>query len=367
MTGLEVHRSADSLGRSEDGWRALAAAAPGSSYFATPDWVLASWESMRTPREAEIATWTAPDGAVEAVVPLRRSTGRLHPRIPLPVRSWTLLGADPDSADHGLLLAGPGRREEVRAWLRERARGRSLWLPAMDAEADPGLLPPGTRRLAVTTCPRLALDPDTSVGSTGFRKSMRYSERQLARNGITFRWVAPPMMTGEVLDAVVALHRMRQEHKGNATDFGAHRRDFHLRLQARAGLDRGPAALLAERDGTPVGAAYGFLWQNVFAYYNGGWDHAYANLSLGTVLMNRAIATVTGLGIRSFDFLRGDEQYKYHPFGALDRYDEQWLRPRSVSALLAGAVLHRARSRRPQPGAAPAHGGTPAEPEPRPV
>lgn len=367
MTGLEVHRSAGSLGRNEDGWRALAAAASGSSYFATPDWVLASWESMRTPQEAEIAMWTAPDGAVEAVVPLRRAVGRLHPRIPLPVSSWTLLGADPDSADHGLLLVGPQRRDEVQTWLRERTRGRSLWFPAMDAEADPGLLPPGIRRLAVTTCPRLALDSDTAVGSTGFRKAMRYSERQLARNGITFRWIAPPTMTADVLDTVMALHRARQECKGNTTAFGAHRRDFHLRLQSRAGLDRGPAALLAERDGTPVGAVYGFLWQNVFAYYNGGWDHAYANLSLGTVLMYRTIATVTDLGIHTFDFLRGDEQYKYRPFGAWDRYDEQWLRPRSVSALLAGAVLHHVRSRRPHAGAGPACDGTPAERERRPA
>lgn len=345
MTGFEIHRSARSLACREEDWRELAALIPHSSYFSTPDWVLASWETMPAPERAEIAVWTGSDRPVEAVVPLVRGRGRLHARIPVPVTSWTLLGADPDAADHGLVLTTPHRREEVRDWLRRRTLGRSLWFPAVDAEADTGMLPPGTRRLAGTTCPRLALDPAVAAGSKSFRQLMKRRERQLLSCGITFRWVAPPAMTGDVLDKVLDLHRTRQEHKGNTTAFGAHRRDFHLRLQARADIGRGPAALLAEREGVTVGAVYGFLWQDVFAYYNGGWDSDYARMSLGTVLLDRVISVVTGLGVRTFDFLRGGEQYKYRSFGAQDRYDGQWLRPRSASALLAGAVLRQARNR----------------------
>jgi CelD/BcsL family acetyltransferase involved in cellulose biosynthesis len=345
VTGLEIHRGARSLAGREDSWRELAALNPHSSYFSTPDWVLASWETIPAPERAEIAVWTGSDRLVEAIVPLVRGRGRLHARIPLPVTSWSLLGAHPDAADHGLVLTVPHRREEVRDWLRERTRGRSLWLPAVDAEADTGLLPPGTRRLAGTTCPRLALDPAVAAGSKSFRQLMRRRERQLRSCGITFRWVAPPEMTGEVLDTVLDLHQTRQKQVGNTTAFGPHRRDFHLRLQARAAPGRGPAALLAEREGVSVGAVYGFLWQDVFAYYNGGWDPAYARMSLGTVLLDRAITIADGLGVRTFDFLRGGEQYKYRSFGAQDRYDGQWLRPRSVSALLAGAVLRQARNR----------------------
>jgi CelD/BcsL family acetyltransferase involved in cellulose biosynthesis len=345
MTGPEIHRTARSLTRWEAGWRMLASATPGSSYFTTPDWVLASWETMRARESAEIATWSAADGSVEAVVPIRRATARLHPRIPVPVTSWTLLGSEPDAADHGLLLTSPHRRDDVRRWLVARTRGRSLWFPAMDADADHALLPAGTRRLAASTCPRLTLASDAAVGSAGFRSLMRRRERQLAQTGVTFRWIPPELMTPDVLDTVVALHRKRQDEMGNTTAFGTHRRGFHLRLQARADRDRGPAVLLAEHEGAPVGALYGFLWQDVFAYYNGGWEQAYAKMSLGTVLLNRAIAVVTELGVTTFDFLRGAESYKYRSFGAQDRYDEQWLRPRSPSALLAGAVLRHARRR----------------------
>jgi CelD/BcsL family acetyltransferase involved in cellulose biosynthesis len=345
MTGFEIHHSARELACREDGWRELAADVAHSSYFSTPDWVLASWETLRAPERAEIAVWTGSDRRVEAVVPLVRGRDRLHTRIPVPVTSWTLLGADPDAADHGLVLTTPHRRDEVRDWLRGRTLGRSLWFPAVDPEADTGLLPPGTRRLAGVTCPRLTLDPAVPPGSRSFRQLMRRRERQLNACGITFRWLGPRDMTAAVLDDVLDLHRTRQDHKGNTTAFGAHRRDFHLRLQARADLDRGPAALLAEREGVTVGAVYGFLWQDTFAYYNGGWDPAFARLSLGTVLLDRAISVTAGLGIRTFDFLRGGEEYKYRSFGAQDRYDGQWLRPRSFSALLAGTALRQARRR----------------------
>ncbi|MGW2202751.1 GNAT family N-acetyltransferase [Streptomyces sp. NPDC001774] len=337
--GFHVHRTPCSLAPLEDAWRELVSGVPGSSYFITPDWVLGSWQAMDPAASAEVAVWTGPGGRVEAVVPLVRVRERLHRRLPFPVTCWTLLGAGADAADHGLLPALPHRRDDVRAFLKARVGHGSCWFPATDPQADPGLLPPGTRRITTMTCPRLTIGPDSAVGSRSLRQLMARRRRQLAAAGVSFRWVPPQEMTAEVTDTVMRLHRERQDVKGTTTAFGPGRRGFHLRLQARAGPGRGPAALLAERDGIAVGAVYGFLWQNTFAYYNGGWDAAYARMSLGTVLLYEAIVTVAGAGVETFDFLRGDETYKYRSFGAQDRHDESWLRPRSPAALLAGAAL----------------------------
>ncbi|MGW6360521.1 GNAT family N-acetyltransferase [Streptomyces sp. NPDC055092] len=337
--GFAVHRAPSGLAALEDGWRELVAGVPGSSYFVTPDWVLGSWEAMDAAGAAEVALWAGPDGRVEAVVPLVYVRQRLHRRLPFRVTCWTMLGAGSDAADHGLFPTLPHRHDEVRAWLRERTGRADLWLPAMDPEPDSGLLPPGTRRIARSTCPRLAIGPGIGAGSRSFRQLMARRQRQLAAAGISFRWVPPPEMTAEVIDTVLGLHRARQQVKGTTTAFGSNRRNFHLRLQKRAAPGRGPAALIAERDGCAVGAVYGFLWQKTFAYYNGGWDAAYARMSLGTVLLHQTITIAAEAGVETFDFLRGDEAYKYRSFGAQDRHDEQWLRPRSPSALLAGTAL----------------------------
>jgi hypothetical protein len=64
---------------------------------------------------------------------------------------------------------------------------------------------------------------------------------------------------------------------------------LHRRLIARGGTGRGPAAVLAERDGRPVGVPYGFCWRNVFAYYQTGWEPQWATANLGTVLVSQAI------------------------------------------------------------------------------
>lgn len=345
--GIRVHSAPETLAPFEESWRDLVAATPGGSYFTTPDWVLAYWETAEPDAadEAEVALWNTSDGVVEAVVPLARTTVRLHPRIRLPVSCWTPLAFGADAADHGSFPAVPTRRDDVRGWLRERTRGHSLWLPALDADADTTLLPAGTRRVAATPCPRLVLDPDTPIGSPGFRRLMRRRERQLAAEGVTFRWVPPAEMTAGDLDSVLRLHRVRQEHKGLATDFGPERAAFHTRLLHRAAADRGPAVMLAERDGRAVAAIYGFVWQDTFAYYNGGWEPAYARLGLGTLTMDLAIGEARRAGLRTFDFLRGAESYKYRPFGAHDRHDGQWLRPAGVNARLAAPALRYGKAR----------------------
>ena len=52
--------------------------------------------------------------------------------------------------------------------------------------------------------------------------------------------------------------------------------------------------------------------------YNSGFDPAFADLSVGLLLKATTIRDAIERGLDSFEFLRGDEQYKYH-LGGVDQ------------------------------------------------
>jgi CelD/BcsL family acetyltransferase involved in cellulose biosynthesis len=68
-------------------------------------------------------------------------------------------------------------------------------------------------------------------------------------------------------------------------------------------------------------------------YYIGGFDPDHEALGLGTVLVGHAIAEAEAEGCCSFDFLRGQESYKYR-WGAVDRpsYARRLVPPRWKAA-----------------------------------
>ncbi|GAA2803266.1 GNAT family N-acetyltransferase [Kitasatospora paracochleata] len=347
----EIHTGPHLPAELVDGWRTLVADDPGGSWFMTPDWVLAWWETLGAGRPAEIAVWRGPDGRPDAVVPLLRGRQTLHPRLPLTVDCLTLLGSGPGAADHCGIPTRPERRADVRDWLAERARRTTLWLPDLDPGQDV-LLPPTARPVVRAACPRadLTAGPD-ALGSRQFRATVRRYGRKLAAAGVTFRWVDAGEADERLLDTVLHLHRLRRDALGRPTTFDQGRRPLHARLLERtAGTGHGPAFLLAERDTATVGALYGFRWRDSFSYYQIGWEPELAPLRLGTAVIDQALRACAERGLRTFDFLRGTEPYKYR-FGAVDREDVSWLVPRGTSGALL-ALKHRVRDAarsRPQP------------------
>jgi CelD/BcsL family acetyltransferase involved in cellulose biosynthesis len=340
-----------------DAWRGLAAAS-GVSYFGTPDWVLAAWSVARADARAEVAVWDGPGGAMEAVVPLARVRTRVHSRVPWNFPAWTNLGGDVAGADHGGWAITSHRTDDVRAWIAQKSHGDAMLLSNLDPETGVPFVPPAARLLYRIPCPRLDIPADgqTPGRSRRFRNRIRHYTREVADRGVTFRWVAPEAMDQAMLDVLFELHARRQAMKDRPSTFDPVRKELHRRLVAEAAPGRGPAAILAEHDGRPVGIRYGFLWEDVFAEFQGGWDPEWAASRFGTVITAEGVRLAGEAGARTYDFLRGGEEYKYR-LGAVDRVDETWFVPSGLPGRLFG-LKYRARSRQET--------ARPAEPEPAP-
>jgi CelD/BcsL family acetyltransferase involved in cellulose biosynthesis len=342
---------ASKLGNLARDWLALATRLEDTSYFQTPDWLLSWWETIAARPRTRAAAWRSASGRLEALAVLSRDRVRLHPRLPLKLPIYTNAGSGPGAADHCSWLVPPGWRDDVAAWVSQALGGAGLLLRSADPDWDRPPLPAGARIVERTVCPRVAVPPpDRDVGRThAFDRQLRRFIRRMQREGVAFEWITSASIDEPLLRTLFALHAGVRARHGSGTSFGIEQIALHRRLAERAGPGRGPAAVVAKRDGTVVAMLYGFAWKDTFAAYQWGWDARWDRHSMGSVLAYQAIRFAGAGGARTFDFLRGAEPYKYR-FGAVDRWDRTWLVPYGpLGELLAARyravqMVHRSRA-----------------------
>lgn len=73
------------------------------------------------------------------------------------------------------------------------------------------------------------------------------------------------------------------------------------------------------REGTDIAATLSFLYRDRFLLYNSGYDPAQAAHSPGIAAVSHAMQDAIDAGAAAFDFLSGDEPYKYQ-FGATNTH-----------------------------------------------
>ena len=121
------------------------------------------------------------------------------------------------------------------------------------------------------------------------------------------------------LEAFIELHQKKWGADGLFPDTqgGAQSRVLFRRLFELHGPD-GPLRLsFLTVGGQRIAAGVHFDSGDRFLYYNAGVDMDARHLSPGVVMVHAYIARALAEGVRQFDFLRGDEPYKYE-WGAHD-------------------------------------------------
>lgn len=322
---VETIESAADFERLREEWTALLAASAADCLFLTWEWLFTWWKHLAAGRRPSVLTVRA-GGELIAIAPL--ILGARGWRSLWCVRSVEFLGTGSVGSDYLDVIVRKGREETAAEALAERLSrgGRTLRLHQAGAEAcvTTALAPRLRRRgwaaeLATSdVCPFIRLAARTwpsylAALEPGHRRDVQYALRRLARQfDVRLEQARSERERRESLSLLVALHHRRWGGRGGSTAFHTPALlAFHDELSRRA-LERGWLRLFVLRlDGRPAAALYCFRYGRTFAYYQGGFDPAYARYSVGAVMVALSIKQAIEEGAQEYDLLHGSEPYKF--------------------------------------------------------
>lgn len=156
---------------------------------------------------------------------------------------------------------------------------------------------------AVLTLPPTVDDWLTAIG----KKERHETRRKRRRFGNELG--EPRLVRSTGPDAVATFAEMHRKASGEKGHFMTDEMEsLFAALEARAGAT---IDFLTGDDGVPVAAAFGFSDPFGYYLYNSAYDPDAGHASPGVVLVGMLIENTIEAGLSTFDFLKGDEAYKF--------------------------------------------------------
>jgi CelD/BcsL family acetyltransferase involved in cellulose biosynthesis len=327
------------LGPLESEWRELAVGR--GNGFLTPEWVGAWARHYAEEHPSFVPVLRGTDGKLRGLLPIALPRSG-HPRV------CRIAGANLGDRFHP--VCEPGSEAEVAAAVGEaladapqpwsvisldHVQTDEPWVEALGEATGRRL---STRSRVAAPLPLIDVatheswDAYLATRSSNFRQQVRRFARRAAREAdVRIRRTEAADTLETDMGTFFALHDQRFGERGGSSLSAERARSFHLDF-ARAALERGWLRLwFLELDGRPAAAWYGWRLGERYSYYNSGFDPEFGALSPGLVLISAVIQSAFEEGASEFDFLLGEESYKY-------RFAE---RERTVSDVtLARALPH---------------------------
>ncbi len=297
-----------------EAWTRLHAATRLRSPFLTWLWQTEWLHVFAVGQRVEVWTVEDTDDTLVAALPLCEIA---------PGRWQTIGGAD--VSDYLDVLAVAGREEE--AWLallQARSAAQVTWeLHAVpEASITVSTVPALAASVGLTAtaaveerCPVLDLPASWEAYlaslSGKHRHELTRKTRRLERELPEARpvCVRAPEDVERRLDEFLILHRRSRVGK---TRFMDERMEVFFRRVTAGLAERGVLGLwLLDTPGGPIASFITVDWEATVGLYNSGFHPERASLAPGLVLLGHVVHDAIGRGRRRFDFLRGEERYKY--------------------------------------------------------
>jgi CelD/BcsL family acetyltransferase involved in cellulose biosynthesis len=299
-------------------WSELAAKDPTRHVFVLPAWGRAWWEQFGSGKQLMVLTFLDPEPVGLAALTLEDTAdgGLLR-----------FLGGD-DLTDYmGPLTAGPEHLpavadalvryacEEIGGWSLFDAKclpvpfGFAEWLVEAADRLGVGFEIDQHETTAVLPLPSSFeeyLDSLAAKNRHEVRRKLRRFEREAP--GATLVTATEATLEQDFRD-FVEMHRGSEGPKGHF--MGAERETFFQRL-ARSLEPLGLLSLdFLEAGGRRVASTFSFRHERTFYLYNSAYDMSLRAISPGLILVVQLIERSITRGFNRFDFLRGEERYKY--------------------------------------------------------
>ena len=308
-------------------WLRLLGETSFQSVFFTPHWQETWWRHFGAGRQLSILTVRSDDGRLQGLAPLMRSDGS-------EATCLEFIG-DLELCDYFDVLIAPHQQddvvqtmtdylvsqanEEVAICLNNLSASSPTSALLQDGLTKQGLL---VETETIETCPTIVLPTDWNAYLATLRGKDRHELRRKIRraeNAVELAYTVTDTSDrlDEDLDTFIALHRMSQQDdkQGFMTPSKvAFFRDMAHQLWQEGWLE----LAFLHADGRPVAGLCCMTYGTTYAAYNSGYHPDYGVLSAGIVLFADRIRNAIARGFVAFDFLRGNEAYKYR-FGASDR------------------------------------------------
>ena len=170
--------------------------------------------------------------------------------------------------------------------------------------------------------PRIALGGDFDAYLNGIDKKQRHEIRRKMRRAVESE--APVQFyiveDSAKLDSEIESFFQLMEQDSNKAGFLKATMREHMTGIMRSAFAQGYLWLaFLTVDGVKAAAAFNFDYKNKLWGYNSGVSRGFMELSPGWVLLGRQLQWACEHGRYEFDFMRGDEDYKYR-FGGVNKY-----------------------------------------------
>lgn len=315
-------------------WLQLLGETSFQSVFFTPQWQETWWRHFGAGRQLSIVAVRSDDGRLEGLAPLMRSHDDADGT------RLEFIG-DLELCDYFDLLIARRRQDEtvqaiVDYIVSEANEDVEICLNNLSADSPTasllkdrltqnGLL---VEKETIETCPTVVLPADWNAYLATLRGKDRHELRRKIRRAenaaeLVYTVTDTAERLDEALDTFIMLHRMSQQD--DKQDFMTPVKVSFFTDMAHALWKEGWLELaFLYADDRPIAGLCCMTYGTTYAAYNSGYHPGYSHLSAGIVLFADRIRSAIHRGYGAFDFLRGNESYKYR-FGASDRPLSQFM------------------------------------------